>query len=231
VKVKEIMTTEVVVIQPETPLKDVIDRLVRSEVSSLPVVEDTGRIVGLVTEADVISKQAYGGRRRRRALALLGDVLSGRDHRWVTKAGGLVAADVMSKNLIVCSPQDDVRTVARRMLEHGVKRVPVLEAGDLVGIVSRHDILATFDRPDEFITADVEEAIANDHNMPDDRHVRCSVDGGIVVLTGDVRYEWDESIVVSIVRDVPGVIDVISHLHHRESNPGPPTEAWLLDSR
>ncbi len=226
-KVKEIMTTKVVSIGPETPFKAVIDHLVRAEVSSLPVVDASGKLVGLVTEADVISKEAYG-RRRHRALALLGDVLSGRDHRWVTKAAGLVAADVMTKNVIVCSPEDDVRSVARRVLERGVKRMPVVEAGALAGIVSRHDILAIFDRPDEVITADVERSLANDRNMPDEQRVRFSVKDGIVTLTGDVRYEWDEPIVLSIVRSVPGVIDVISHLHHRERNPRPPTDEWML---
>jgi len=224
------MTAEVVSVEPETPLKDVIDLLVRSEVSGLPVVDAGGKLVGLVTEADVISKGAYGNRRHR-ALALLGDVLSGRDHRWVTKAAGLVATDVMTKNLIVCHPDEDVRVVARRMLEHGVKRMPVVEAGVLAGIVSRHDILVMFDRPDQAIAADVERSLANDRNLPDDQRVRFSVDDGIVTLTGDVRYEWDEPIVVSVVRGVPGVIDVISCLHHREPNPRPPTEAWVPGSQ
>jgi CBS domain-containing protein len=76
VKVREIMTTEVVSVGPETPFKDVIDCLVRSELSGLPVVDASGKLVGLVTEADVISKEAYGSQRHR-ALALPSDVLSG----------------------------------------------------------------------------------------------------------------------------------------------------------
>ena len=229
-KIREIMTTEVVSVTPDTPFKEVIDSLVRAEVSSLPVIDASGKLVGLVTEADVISKEAYGGRRRR-ALALLSDVLSGRDHRWVTKAAGSLAADVMTKNVIVCSPEEDVRSVARRMLERGVKRMPVIESGALAGIISRHDILAILDRPDEVIVTDVERALANDPNRPDDHHVRFSVDDGIVTLNGDVRYGWDEPIVISIVRSVPGVIDVISHLHHRERNPRPSTEAWMFGPR
>jgi predicted transcriptional regulator len=143
----------------------------------------------------------------------------------------LVAADVMTKDVIVCSPNEDVRSVAQRMLERGVKRLPVVEAGTLAGIVSRHDILVVLDRPDEVITTDVERALANDPNVPDDHHVRFSIDDGIVTLTGDVRYEWDAPIVVSVIRGVPGVIDVISHLHHRERNPHSSTEAWMFDPR
>ncbi len=229
-KIRKIMTTEVVSVGPEMPFKDVIERLVRSEVSGLPVVDASGKLVGLVTEADVISKEAYGSRRHR-ALAPFSDVLSGRDHRWVTKAAGLVAADVMTKDVIVCSPNEDVRLVARRMLERGVKRMPVVEGGSLAGIISRHDILAILDRPDEDITIEVERAMTNDLNIPDDHHVRFSVGDGIVTLTGDVRYSWDEPVVVSIVRNVPGVIDVISHIRHRERNPRPSSGVWTLGPR
>jgi len=226
-KIRDIMTTDVVSVGPQTPFKDLIDRLVSSEVSGLPVVDDTGKLVGVVTEADLISKEAYGSQRHR-ALALLGDLLLRRDHRWVAKAEGLVAADVMTKNVVVCNSKEDVRLVARRMLERKVKRMPVVDEGSLVGIVSRHDMLVMYDRPDYLITTDLDRILANDPNVPDDQHVRHSVNEGIVTLTGDVRYGWEESIVVSIVRNVPGVIDVISHLHHREQNPRPSTEAWMF---
>ena len=229
-KVGDIMTADLVSVAPDTPFKEVVERLVRAEVSSLPVVDAGGKLVGLITEADLISKDAYQSRRHR-ALALLADVLAARDHRWVTKAAGAVAADVMTRNVTVCGPDDDVRSVARRMLEHGVKRMPVVEAGALVGIVSRHDILEIFDRADQAIAADVERVLANDLNMPEDHHIRFSVDQGIVTLTGDVRYGWDEPVVASMVRDVAGVIDLISHLHARKPNPRTSTQPWMFGVR
>jgi len=229
-KVHEIMTTEVVSVAPETPFKDVVERLVRSEVSALPVVDASGKLVGLISEADLISKEAYGTRRHR-ALAVLADVLSGREHRWVSKAAGSVAADVMSTRLAVCGRNEDVRVVARRMLEAGVKRLPVVEAGVLVGIVSRCDILATLDRPDEEIAAAVRRVLADDLNMPEASHVRFTVKAGVVALSGDVRYGWDESIVVSLIKGIPGVIDVTGQLHHREPEPRSPTELWTFGTR
>lgn len=229
-RVQEIMTTEVETVSPDTPFKDLIDRLVRLEVSGLPVVDPSGKLVGIVTEADVISKEAYGTRRRR-ALSLLHDVLAGRDHRWVTKAVGSVAADVMTKEVVVCTPRDDVRTVAKRMLERRVKRVPVVESGLVVGMISRHDILSTFARPDALVRADVERALSEDPNRPDDFHVSVSVEGGIVTLTGDVRYAWDEPSVLSIAREVAGVIDVVGRLHHREQQPRAPGEPWIFSPR
>lgn len=228
-KVSDVMTTDVVSVTPDTPFKEVVERLVRSDVSGLPVVEQSGEVVGIVTEADVVSKEAYGGHRHR-ALALLVDVLSGREHHWVTKAAGSVAADVMTANPVVCEPDEDVRVVARRMLERGIKRIPVVRNGALVGMVSRQDILGMFARPDDAITADVTHVLASHPNRPDDCHVHSAIEGGVVTLTGDVRYAWDGPIVVSLVRDVPGVIDVISRLHNREPNPSS-ASPWMFGVR
>lgn len=224
------MTSDLVTVSANTPFKEVVELLVRSEVSALPVVDAAGRLVGLITEADLISKEAYGTRRRR-ALALLADVVSVRDHRWVAKAGGSVASDIMTKSVVVCRPAEDARTVARRMLEQDVKRMPVVDNERLVGIVSRHDILKMFDRPDVTIAADVKRVLTDDLTMPEDHHVRFSVDRGVVTLTGDVRYGWDEPIVLSMVRDLPGVLEVVSHLHHRERNPPVPSQPPLFGAR
>jgi CBS domain-containing protein len=229
VKVAEVMTTDLVSVTPDTPFKEVVERLVHSAVSSLPVVNDRGELVGLITEADLIAKEAYGGSRR--ALGLLADVLSARDHRWVAKAAGSVATDVMTRNVIRCGSDDDVRSVARRMLEAGVKRMPVVEAGTLVGIVSRHDILEMFDRPDSAVASDVRRVLSDDLNMPEDSRVSFSVHQGVVTLTGDVCFQWDAPIVVAMVRDVAGVIDVVSHLHHRQPNPRPSTQPKMFGAR
>jgi len=229
-KVREIMTTDVVAVAPDTPFKEVVERLLRADVSCLPVVDAGGKLVGLITEADLISKEAYGGRRHR-ALALLADLLSARDHHWVTKAAGSAAGDVMTRSVMVCQPDEDVRSVARRMLERGVKRMPVVDTGTLVGVVSRHDILGMFDRPDEAIAADVERVLSDPLRMPEDHHVRFAVERGAVTLTGDVLHPWDEAVVVSMVRGVPGVIDVVADLEHREPNPRPSTDPYKFGAR
>lgn len=74
-KVGDIMATDVVSVAPDTPFKEVVDRLLRAGVSSLPVVDAEGKLIGLITEADLISKEAYDGHRRR-AVALLADALA-----------------------------------------------------------------------------------------------------------------------------------------------------------
>jgi CBS domain-containing protein len=171
-----------------------------------------------VTEADLASKEAYGVRGRR-TLSLLADVLAA--PRWMHKAFGWVALDVMTKEVVVCAPDDDVRVATRRMLEHGVKRMPVVQSGSVVGMLARQDILGILARPDDEIDAAVGQVLRTHPNRPDDSHVTHSVQDGIVTLAGDVRYAWDEPIVMSLVRNVDGVIDVISHLHSREPDPKP----------
>jgi CBS domain-containing protein len=229
VKIDDLMTRDVLTVTPETPYKELVDRLVECGYSGLPVVDRAGALVGIVTEADLISKEAYGGRRSR-ALALLADVLAARPSHWATKSIGMAAADVMTTDLVVCGPDESVQVVARRMLARGVKRIPVVHAGHLVGIVSRHDLLKSFTREDAAIAGEVNKVLSTDLNRLDDCHVRSSVENGIVTLTGDVRYGWDVPIVAAMVRDVPGVIDVINEVHNREPNPEP-APPWMHGAR
>lgn len=224
-KVREIMTTKLVIIEPERSLKNAIEHMVRAGVSGLPVTDAAGRLVGIVTEADLISREAYGAIRHQ-ALALLADEI--RLHHWVMKAAGSTVTDVMSRNVVTCGPDEEVNAIARRMLEHQVKRIPVVEGGVLVGIVARHDILAMFDQPDDAIAAAVANALVHHPEIPDDHHVRFTVEAGIVTLSGDVRFGWDAPVVVAIVRGISGVIDVVSHLHRQEPNPPSVPERWVL---
>jgi CBS domain-containing protein len=228
-KIDDVMTSPVVSVQPETPYKEVVELLVASDISGLPVIDRNGSLVGIVTEADLVSKEAYGGRRHR-AVALLADVLSARPHHWATKGLGSVAADVMTTGVATCAPDEDTRVVARRMLERGVKRMPVVQDGTVVGMVSRQDLLRMFTRNDDAIAADVAQVLTTGANRLDDAHVRSSVVDGIVTLTGDVRYAWDVPIVAVMARDVAGVIDVVNHVHNREPNPEP-VLPWMYGPR
>ena len=149
-RVGDIMTARVVSVRPETPYKAALELLVRSEVSGLPVMDDTGKLVGIVTEADLVSKEAFIVQGRR-GLATFMDVLVAPE--WVKKSDGKVAADFMTKDVAVCDPDDDPREVARRMLERRVKRMPVVASGEVIGMVTRNDILRTFVLPEGEIAA------------------------------------------------------------------------------
>lgn len=203
-RVRDVMTSAVISVRPETPVKEVVSRLVRFGVSGLPVVGDDGTLVGIVTEADVIAKPAYGERRPR--LATLVDLLSTRTHHWAANAAGMTAGELMTRDPVVCHPDDEVPAVARRMLERGVRCLPVV-AGELVGIVSRRDILHMFDRNDEEILADILTL-----TLPDDAEVVASVVDGVVTLEGSVAAPGDSSKAVAEVDRVMGVIAIVDQL-------------------
>jgi CBS domain-containing protein len=143
------MTTYVVTADLDATYDEMVDRLLAHDISGLPVVDSDGVLLGLVTEADLVSREAYGPERRR-SLGLIADHLRNRDPAWVRKASGTTAGEIMTHAVTTASPDDELRVAARRMLESGYKRLPVVTAdGRLVGIVSRRDVLglAYIDNP------------------------------------------------------------------------------------
>jgi CBS domain-containing protein len=141
------MTTEIVTVGPDATFAEIVDTLVSNDVSGVPVVDGTGRLLGIVTEADLVSREAYGPRRRR-ALGLLAEYFRGRDPQWVRKSAALKARELMTAAPDTAGPDEDLMEPARRMLEHHRKRLPVVEHGRIVGIVARQDLLQHFRGPE-----------------------------------------------------------------------------------
>lgn len=218
-RVREVMTTPAVTAAPDTSFPELVDLLLANAVSGLPVVDDAGRLAGIVTEADLVSKEAYG-HRRRRALGVLADLLRGRNPGWVAKAAGRTAGDVMSTAVEVTAPDEDLAAAARRMLEGGHKRLPVVDdEGRVVGIVSRHDVLRPFHRSDAEIAADVDALLRDAWRVPETSAVSATVRAGVVTLEGTVRWPSDRSLVEAVVGRLPGVVGVDVHVEAREEEP------------
>lgn len=213
-KVKDVMTTEVVTVREDTPFKDIVELLVEHRISGVPVVDANGLLVGMVTEADLVSKKAFD-LHNRRPLAAVAELISGAS-RWSGKASGLTAGQVMSDRVVAVTPGEDVRAVARRMLDLGVKRFPVLDDGRLVGIISRQDLLRLFHRPDRDIAAELEVKLANPLYAPEDHSVTAVVEDGVVTLIGSVRFSGEVPVVVGLASDVPGVVQVDNRITYDE---------------
>lgn len=213
-KVKDVMTVDVITVREGTPFRDVVDLLVEHRISGVPVVDAEGHLRGLVTEADLMSKEAFD-LRGRRPLAAVAELISGTS-RWAGKATGLTAGDVMTDKVAVVGPSEHVRHAARRMLELGVKRLPVVEGERLVGIVSRQDLLRIFHRSDEEIIAELESKLASPLYAPEDHAVTASVTDGVVTLTGRVRTRGEIPVMVGLAHDTPGVVHVASHMTYDE---------------
>ncbi|MGH9085245.1 MAG: CBS domain-containing protein [Acidimicrobiales bacterium] len=212
------MTSTVVTANPDTPFPELVDLLLRHGISGLPIVDDDHNLIGMVTEADLISKEAYGGRRRR-ALELLADLVAGGETRWALKGKGRTAAQVMTTKLVTARPGEDLRAAARRLLENRLKRLPVVEDEKLVGIVSRTDVLRVLHRTDDDLARDVAALLADPLRAPEDHSVEATVTDGIVTLQGTVRFPMDLPVLAAMVWQLPGVVDVRNEAKGREPDP------------
>jgi CBS domain-containing protein len=229
-RARKIMSTAVVTVERNTPVRDVIRLLIGHRISGVPVVQD-GAVVGVISEGDLILRErAY---RQRGGMAFLAQQLF-EDHEKLaleyTKAHGLVAEDVMSEPVVTILPGTPVEEIAHLMAERQIKRVPVVEGGKLVGIVSRGDVLrAAYERllaledgqngrpqSDHEIVARL-IAELRDEPWAEVSHIRPSCLDGIVTLNGEVESEAEREAVEIAARGVAGVHGVVNHLAIRPS--------------
>jgi CBS domain-containing protein len=206
--VRDVMTTEVVAVQPWTPFREIVNRLAEHRISAAPVLDAEGNVLGVVTEADLLLKQEHPDLELNVPL-----VWSRRRRLEREKAAAVVAGKLMTTPAVTVPPTATVTEAARRLHAAGVKRLPVVdEAGRLVGIVSRADLLKVFTRPDNAIRRDImEEVIVGDFMMDPSRFF-IHVDDGVVVLQGRVERRSLIPYVVRAVHGVEGVVRVEDRL-------------------
>lgn len=209
--VAEVMTTAVITAGEQTAFRDLVSLLAAHSISSVPIVDADGTLVGLVTEADLLSKEAYPEGRSRRALTLLADMLGGKETRWLARADGVVAGDIMSLDPASVPPTADVHTAARLLLDGGVSQLPVVEDGRLVGIVTRRDLLRVFLRNDDAVLADTKAALRAALGE-DAAAVSVTVENGLVTLTGELPQHGQDTAARTAVEGVPGVVEVVADL-------------------
>jgi CBS domain-containing protein len=200
--VKDLMTTQVVTVGPATPFKDIVARLAEHRVSAMPVVDDAGRVLGVVSEADLLLKEEFPDPDQDTPL-----FWTKRRRLEREKAAGSTARDLMTVALVSISPDATVVEAARRMHHANIKRLPVIgEGGRLVGIVSRSDLLKVFNRPDRSIRREImDDVIVGEFTMDPDRFF-IHVDDGVVVLQGRVERR---SLIPYLIRAVHGVEGVV----------------------
>lgn len=217
-RVREVMTRDPVTVSPDTPVKDIVRTMLEHQVSGVPVVDGDDRLCGIVTEADLMSREGFGPHKRR-PLQLVADYFTGRDPAWLHRASGTVASEVMTPSVVTIGPNQDVREAARTMLIHRVKRLVVVENGAVVGVVSRQDALQLFAVADDEVVHEITELLADPWRVPEGCRVEFSVDHGIVRLDGSVARPSDLAVVEHAVDALPGVIGVESQLGAREAEP------------
>jgi CBS domain-containing protein len=206
-RVEDVMTKDVVAVQPGTRYQDLVKLLIERKVSAVPVVDRFGYVLGVVSEADLLPKVKSPEDQHRRVFA------SRRIRGEHLKAKGIIAADVMTAPAVCVVPAVSLATAARRMQAAGVKRLPVEDdLGRLVAIVSRGDLLKAHLRSDAQIEQDVtDEVLWHELSLEPDKVLAATADG-IVTLSGRTRCRSTSERAVRLVRQVPGVVDVIDRL-------------------
>jgi predicted transcriptional regulator len=216
-QVKDVMTTRVIWVKKDATFREMAVALRENRVSAFPVIDDDGKVVGVVSEADMLTKEAMADS------GVLDGLLHRRDQ---IKARGVTAGDLMTAPVVTVAPEDTVEHAARLMYDRRVKRLPVTDAnGHLVGIVSRADVLAVFDRTDEAIRQEITDEVLRRDLVVDPRTFEVTVSDGVVTLAGAPDTSEFGHQIVQRVRHVRGVVAV----RDRFSYPAPERPAGRFD--
>jgi len=218
--VRDVMSTRPVAVSENAPVKEIAGKLREFRVSGFPVLGAGGRVTGVVSEADLLVKEALLDRPR----GVRGTVAGLVHHAERSKADGVTAADLMTSPALTAAPDDTVEHAARLMYTRKVKRLPVVDAaGRLVGIVSRGDVLAVFDRTDDEIRMEIVSQVIPDCSEPSWYSVIARK--GVVTLEGTPETVAIGHDIVERARHVQGVVAVRDRLVYRVTpvpgRPGP----------
>ena len=195
-RAQDIMSRPVYWVRTGDSVEDAAELLAEKKITAAPVLDDTGELVGMVSEGDLLWHRVPA------------DPTA---HLWRAAGGDegprpRVVAEVMSGQPVTAWPQADVSDVAHLMLRHDVRSVPILDDGDLVGIVSRRDILRTVVRTDDVLRHEIQHRL--DEYADGERRWTVTVDGGTATIDGRFDNGTEREVVVVMARTVPGVGEV-----------------------
>lgn len=209
--VRDVMSRSVQTVRPETPLKDVARLMVERGISGVPVVDDDGAVVGVVSEADFIIKERGADAIHRRPLArLLGDSTEAQAE--FAKVVAERAGSAMSSPAITIDVGAPLREAAALMVDRAVNRLPVVERGRLVGIVSRADLVRAYLRSDAELERAIREDVLTRELWEDPSEITVTVADGVVHLAGTVDRRSTAVLIAHQVARLAGVVAVDSEL-------------------
>lgn len=214
----DVMTSHAICVAPDLPIQAVANTLVKNGISAAPVVAQDGKLVGIVSEGDLIRRVETGTERRhswwlemissRRSLAAE-----------FTKSHGLTAKDVMTTQVLTAGPDTPLHVVADLMERHGVKRIPIVKDGNIMGIISRANLVQALasgahNTPVEDADDKLRQAVADEiRNKPWRRGmINVIVRNGTVDLWGVVDSEEERQAVRVVAERTPGVRAVNDNL-------------------
>ena len=215
----DVMTTNVIAARDDATVKDVAELLVAAGISAVPVVDSAGSLAGIVSEGDLI-RSAWIETEPRRAGPL--GILAAPEafQAQFINAHAIKVADVMTRDVITATEETSLRDIAARLESSGIKRVPILRQGAIVGIVSRANLLrafaCAFDVPTrasdgairEAVTRKIDEMAAGSPWL-----ISVTVREGVVELWGAIGSELQKKALVVAAEGTPGVKSVVDHTY------------------
>ncbi|MFJ9934329.1 CBS domain-containing protein [Streptomyces virginiae] len=201
IKVADLMSDEVVSVAPGTAFKDIAKLLAQYDISGVPVLDDEDRVVGVVSQTDLLARAVPGPDTFR---------LNG------TEAEPPTAGGVMSAPAVTVRAEETAADAARLMTRRGIERLPVVDVEDrLVGIVTRRDLLRMFLRPDSEIRRRITSEVLTDALGVPTGAVEVHVVDGIVTLDGQVERRSQLPVLLRLVEHLEGVVAVASRVTAR----------------
>jgi CBS domain-containing protein len=216
--VREAMTGSVVAVRADMPLKDVARLLVQHRISGLPVVDDAGAVLGVVSEADFLMKEQGADAIPHRPLARLrGESRAARSQ--LAKVEAVTAGEAMTAPAVTIEPGQRISEAAAIMTARGLNRLPVVEDGCLVGIVTRADLVRAYVRSDDELAQTIREDVLLRMLWLDPVLFDVKIEDGMVSISGRVERRSTAEMVEHAVRLVPGVVEVAADIE------------WSVDDR
>jgi CBS domain-containing protein len=206
--VRDVMTARVVAVREDATFKEMADMLGTCRVSAFPVIDAAGKVIGVVSEADLLGRLAHQDGHA----GWLDGLMHPRDH---DKPAAVVASELMTGPAVTIGPDQPVRNAARLMYDRRVKRLPVVnDIGRLIGIISRADVLSVFRRSDDEIRREATAEVILGRFLVDPDSMTVAVRDGILTISG--RPETDEvgHEIVTALRHLEGVVAVRDRLHY-----------------
>ncbi len=209
-KIKDVMTVDVLTVPTGKTLKETAQILASTGISGLIVVDEDRKVVGVISEADILFKERSPERRRGGSFAWLffPDMLENE-----AKLDARTAGEAMSSPAITIGPDRPVGEAAAKMLDEAVNRLPVVDdEGDLLGIVTRADLVRAFTRSDSEIEMEIRKELISRTFWLQPTDLEVEVREGEVTVAGEVDTKSDAELLPELIAQVPGVVSVESKL-------------------
>ncbi len=206
--VKDVMSTHVIAVREMASFKEIATRLREQRVSAFPVIDDDNKVIGVVSEADLLTKEALEGTVPRTLLSLT-------RQRVRSQVNAVTAADLMTKPAVTIGPGEPVTNAARLMFDKRVKRLPVTDDdGRLIGIVTRSDVLSVYSRPDADIQREITQDLILCTFLCDPGRFTVTVKDGIVTIEGTPETASVGYDIIDAIRHMEGVVAVRDRLSY-----------------